>query len=316
MSLDLRILETVALPTRSDRFNTELHYGIELEFERVELTGSVPTYWDVVGDGSLREGGIEFVSQTLAREQLDPALTTVEEFLRGMRPIAHARCGIHVHLNMRPCTIGQLYSLLCMYILLEPSIFAHHCPGRLDSSFCVPVYRNSVMLIHAHNSIQMARRGENPAPLTELVNTSKYSAFNTAALRRFGTVELRQFPATLNFTLIREWIAMLTRMYDRATQFTDPLDVLSRYDGRLHGLQEEILGVQVSVNPTEQTSAIIGATVIAGHPPDPAEEDAPPSRSLRDQFIRGIAHTPDGIMGVFTTVAEAEADDSEVSWGS
>jgi len=250
----------------------DLRYGIELEYEGVILPRETLQYWTTTPDGSLRNNGVEFVSNILDRDTLPQALDTIEEFLLPLHPDANPRCGVHVHMNMRPQTVGQLFSFLVAYVLMEPSIFQHYCPERLTSSFCVPVYKNNDVIARAHAAVQSARRGDS-RPLSNLVNTSKYSAMNVSSLARFGTVEARQFPATTDFRLLRRWITTLTRLYDVSVRYADPARVVAIYEGLgLTGFQDTFLNVRVTVPQEEQRQAYIAGSIMAGYN-EPTWED-------------------------------------------
>lgn len=257
---------------RDELLEQDLMYGLELEYENMEVPeGRIPL-WNITGDGSLRNGGIEYVSVPLNRDELSVALDTLATHLDGENPDPSPRCGIHVHMNMRPNNVGQLFSFLTAYVLLEPSIFQHFCPERITSSFCVPVYKNNFMVNRAHDAVQAVRRGGRN-PLNTLLNTSKYSALNVASLSRFGTVEARQLPATLDFRTLRRWISMLTRLYDGSLRYEDPARVIAIYDGLgLQGFQDTMLNFRVNVNPREQRQAYCAASVIAGYP-EPTMDD-------------------------------------------
>jgi hypothetical protein len=241
-------------------------YGIELEYENLPMPYEGPDMWELTGDGSLRNDGIEFVSMPLSRDQVAEALDTARDFLQGTTADPSPRCGIHVHLNMRGRTIGELFSFNTAYVLMEPSIFQHFCPDRVSSSFCVPFVENSHMISRAHESIQLARASRMLTPLQPLVNTSKYSALNMSSLPRFGTVEVRSLPSTLDFRLLRRWITMLTRLYDASVRYNDPTRVVALYDGLgIQGFQDTFLNFRVNVPQRTQARAYQAASIIAGY---------------------------------------------------
>jgi hypothetical protein len=263
MSIETPLRELISVRGRqTPEFDEDLMYGIELEYENVR-TDMCPALWNMVGDGSLRNNGMEFVSRTLTREQLPEAIDTMEEFLPTIAADANLRCGIHVHLNMRPRTVGELYAFITGFTLLEPAIFQEWCPDRVTSSFCVPVYLNRHMQMHLHRSIQEVRRGS-PNPMRHATSTSKYSALNIACLPRFCTAEVRLLPSTTDMDELREWVELLTRLYDRTTRFGDPLQVLALYErqGFLR-FAASMLGQEVE-RPAAQQQAEVAATVIAG----------------------------------------------------
>ena len=98
------------------------------------------------------------------------------------------------------------------------------------------------------------------------MGTSKYSALNASSLNRFGTLELRQFPSTTDFGRIRDWLGMLTLLYDGSTSFGDPLEVVSLYESLgLRGFQQRMLGYTQDILPADQHKAVTGATIISGY---------------------------------------------------
>lgn len=258
----------VALGLRRDRELDmgNLHYGIELEYENMSNPARTPEFWNTTGDGSLRNNGIEFVSTVLQRCEVMQAIDSVRDFLQGTRADPSPRCGIHVHLNMRGRTLGEMFSFITAYVLLEPSIFRHYCPNRVTSSFCVPVVENTNLIRALHGAVQRSRRRDH-RPLSALVNTSKYSAVNMSSLRNFGTVEFRALPATLDFRLLRRWITTLTWLYDASTRYTEPTRVVALYDGLgLSGFQDTFLNMRVEgVTQREQNRAYAAGSIVAGH---------------------------------------------------
>lgn len=277
MSIKTKVADIFGLPPRSAAFN-QLMYGVEVEYENMPGIRVAPKLWGVTHDGSLRNGGIEFVSQTLKRKQLTQALENLEEFLSEYRPDPSARCGIHGHLNCRMLELGQLGSVLAGYAFIEPGLFARFCPERESSSFCVPMFYNQHQVKQIHLAINSARRMEAAVGSHHLSGTSKYSALNTASLARFGTIEARHLPATLDFNRIREWFDVLTSMWDTLSEYSDPLEVVDRYEaiGPQRFLRE-CTGFAVATDPKKQRLAAIAATLIAGHEPSPER----PSQAVR-----------------------------------
>jgi hypothetical protein len=156
MSLDRVVHELLGLG------NIEgLRYGVELEFEGWDGE-NIPTddpLWELDGDPSLRQGGVELVSIPLREDILDAALEQADEFVKATGVRANTRCGVHVHLNVLPLTLGQLWSLNCLYTLLEPSIFEKWCPDRSMSHFCVPSYSNTMLQMSMMEDITRIRQG-------------------------------------------------------------------------------------------------------------------------------------------------------------
>lgn len=284
MSLMTNVREALEL-RRVEDVDTELKVGIELEYENlsVDPVSSLPSpqIWRSEGDGSLRNGGIELISIPLIPDDVPQALRLVESRLRPLRPSASPRCGIHVHMNVRHLTVCELFSIITAYTLMEPSIFARWCPERLTSSFCVPVYKNQVMQRAATNCVIAARRGITHS-LSDLANTSKYSALNTSSLRSFGTIEARLLPSTLDFDRLQRWVDTLLLLYNASIQFKDPNDVIEWYESNnLKDIQTQFLGEPQEVDDREQRRAYISAAYIAGNPyDDMVLEDPTPAEAV------------------------------------
>lgn len=264
--LDMRISHACGLPELDPAMDRYQRFGIELEYEHVrraiDLTG---TRWTAVRDGSLRNNGVEYVSDPLSYRDVGPSLTSIMRSAAGVGARVTPRCGLHVHLNMRPYTVGQVLSLAVVYGLAEPSIFKHFAEGRDLSPFCVPQYANTLLLNHLEEDTQQARRGRGRLALRGTTGTSKYSALNYSSLRRFGTVEARHLPCTLDPREAREWVEFLKRMVDYAVEFNDPLHVMEHYEGGgLEELQDDLFGEAVEVDPLDQEDAVVSCTLVAG----------------------------------------------------
>jgi len=263
MSLDNKI-QDYCPRSRRPGINEELRVGIEIEYENLRIGPNV-NLWGVTTDGSLRNNGIEYISIPLKVEEIPTALGNLRSALLGSNPIPHTRCGLHVHLNMRPRTVGEVYSFIASYVLLEPTLFGKFCPDRLLSAFCVPLYLNNNTLSAANASLEACRNGS--GSLSQILSTSKYGALNLASLARFGTVELRQLPSTLDFIRIQEWIDTLLRLYNNATEYNDPLRITELYDVMgLSAMQDRFLGIDpVLIPDSQQKQAVIAATIVAGN---------------------------------------------------
>lgn len=108
----------------------------------------------------------------------------------------------------------------------------------------------------------------NPPPL-KFPHVAKYAALNFSALRKFGTVEYRQHPATMSKLQLSEWIGIIHRIHTYALTFHDPLDIINLYDS--DGLAALCLKVGLKnrrqVDPLDLEDAVDAATLIAGHQP-------------------------------------------------
>lgn len=275
--LNTNIVDACGLPPVPDpATNRYQRFGIELEYEgvrgRAELRG-MP--WTAVRDGSLRNNGVEYVSDPLSFRDVGPSLTAIMRYAASMGARVTPRCGLHVHINMRPYNVGQVLSLAVVYGLLEPSVFRRFAEGRELSPFCVPQYANTLLTQHLQEDTLHCRHHAR-LPLRNVTASSKYSAVNYSSLRTFGTVEARQLRGTLDPREAREWVEFWKRVVDYAIEFPDPVYVMDHYErGGLEELQIELLGDAVEVCPLDQEDAETSCTLIAGAEAEGDAFDAP-----------------------------------------
>ncbi len=248
--------------------NDEKAMGIELEYEQVCLSdgGSVPKGWYTAGDGSLRDAGVEFISHPIPWDATDEYLSNIEPYLIRTSGVATERCGLHVHINMRPFNVSQMWSLFTLYALMEPTIYQTYALEREDNMFALPLAQNQAQVRAMAGDISNLRN-EPRGPLRSFAaNTCKYSAMNLSSLAQFGTVEMRQPYCTTNFDAIRSWVDFLKRMTEEAEGTEDPIHVLDRYEREgIDSFQEQLMGVTYGVDLDEQEAAEDAAYHIAGY---------------------------------------------------
>jgi hypothetical protein len=242
--------------------------GIELEYEQVNDTSAWdPEYWVAAPDGSLRNRGLELVSRPLAFNSVEDALLEAETMLSQSGAVATARCGLHTHMNMLPYTVGQIWSLACLYAIIEPTLYQTYALNREDSMFAVPLWLNTGQVYALHQDITNMRRtvGRN-MPMCHAIQTSKYSALNFASLAGFGTLEMRQPYCSTDFEAIRSWVDFCQRLIEIGTSWEDPHEVLDYYErGSLDEIQERMFGVIVEIDPDIQEQAEDSAALITGY---------------------------------------------------
>lgn len=242
--------------------------GIELEYEQMDSTEAWKTeYWVAAPDGSLRNRGIELVSRPLAFPDVAAAIDDAETIVLESGAIASARCGIHTHMNMRPYSMGQVWSLAALYAIIEPTLYQTYALGREDSMFAVPMWRNTSQVNYLYRDITALRvlRSGASMPGCLALQSSKYSALNFTSLLQFGTLEMRQPYCTTDFEAIRSWVEFCMRLVDIGTSFEDPNEVLTYYESAsLDEVQERMFGMTIVVNPDRQEQAEDAACLVAG----------------------------------------------------
>ena len=175
--------------------------GIEIEVENITQPVSPLAYWDVKSDGSLRNNGIELVSVPLQIKQVQLALEHVFEVLnQNNKPDFSNRTSIHIHVNCRDLTQDQLYNFILLYAIFEKHFYNIVGNKRLNSIFCVPVFRTN-QLKHLNTVVYGL-----------IPDWHKYCGLNLLPLYQnsvtqgYGTIEFRHLHGTANQQEILEWI--------------------------------------------------------------------------------------------------------------
>lgn len=189
--------------------------GIEMEVESAEfdLPHKLFGPWKIVGDGSLREGGKEFVTGYGARvgDVFKPLLSLTDAMaqVRKEYPAAFEfseRTSIHIHLDCRFFTESQIESFLSLYTLVENPLFKYAGPDRKHNIFCVPLRDSKISPGHTLN--------------TRIGDWDKYSALNLLALRTFGTLEFRHMSGNSDPLKIYMWIILLALLHNAARRMS------------------------------------------------------------------------------------------------
>ena len=183
--------------------------GIEVELEGrggdVEETPEIPG-WFTEGDGSLRDGGVEYISRhPLAASQLGTALTELYNHI-GEDFSLSPRTSIHVHVGAEILAPSSRRRMVLAYYILEPLIFDWIGEGREGSAYCKTLsYWPTV-----RQSVREYLRSEN------LQGSDKYTALNLRSLGRLNTFEFRSLGATGDIQRVGTWVAMLMELFSKA----------------------------------------------------------------------------------------------------
>lgn len=195
--------------------------GIEIECERATNHGRHPPLmdncWIVQTDGSLRNDGLEFITQRgLTGTQASSALKVLNQVFQECYPDieANARTGVHIHLNFLDKGPSELGALLLLYALFEKSLFKFS-GSRQRNIFTVPM-RTSFTIIPEllRACVKPPSRADH---IVRLAGTCpKYSALNVGALRSHGTVEFRHMAGTAHPIEVLPWLDVVLSLHHYA----------------------------------------------------------------------------------------------------
>lgn len=162
--------------------------GIEIELEGIPRIRNGLQYWELKGDGSLRDGG-EFVSRgAQGGEDLFNGIDEIDSLLASASVRPTWRCSTHVHINARDLCGHQLRNVILAWAFYEKLMFRMSGIHRYRNNFC-PAFgfaqsqiRNIANVWHeTGRDFIHALAGCN----------SKYTSLNLAPLGQFGSIEFR-----------------------------------------------------------------------------------------------------------------------------
>lgn len=270
----------------------EPRVGLELEYEKCQGPIDIMSdLWHTDIDHSLRTGGIEFISRPLRRAQLHDAVIEMLAYANSAGAKVTPRCGLHVHVNATHMTWKELYQFIVYYTLLEPHLFNEMAPGREMSHFCVPTWTNTALTEYMYADGLKLKSGvripgvkaiswpkaaaymsgsvTTGKSFLRMLNTPKYAALNLASLKKFGTLEFRQAPSSLDGKFIEKWTNLLLDIQQVSGRYADATDIIREYDscGILTLCDKVGFAPRGAVDNLDQEDAVDAATIIAGHVP-------------------------------------------------
>lgn len=197
------------------------HFGIELEVENVRIPDDISdTLWTTVSDGSLRNGGVEFLSsRPFTRAQVDEQVPLFYEWFRKLHYSNGVRTSTHVHVNVMGFTGPEVAAVCHVYTLLEPLLYRYCGPLREENIYCVPWYRARDELRYVEHLVTGRWSGLN--------NSCKYSGLYLEPIIRFGTLEFRQAPVFDTSEELLTWIDMIERIV--YSGFENPQQVMEAW---------------------------------------------------------------------------------------
>lgn len=167
--------------------------GIELELENMP-NATAARGWNVTGDGSLRNNGVEYVMRgAQGGAELFQSIMALDEALSEHQCDANLRCSTHVHLDVRRLTVPQYKRLLLAYTVYERLIFELSGAHRMTNNFC-PSFtfaqqqiRRLALCWHNTDEQFIGRMVEG----RDRQSSDKYSALNLVPVFTQGSVEFR-----------------------------------------------------------------------------------------------------------------------------
>lgn len=186
--------------------------GLELEIEGDNLPRDVRSVvdsegkiiWEAKPDGSLRNGGMEYVfRRPLGSVATQEALQAFGEFMDkcGARPDYSFRTSTHCHVNVSNLELDNVKTIVALFTLFEDEYINFCARTRKANRFCLAAKDADGVV---ENFRRFLRSGDLPDQ-----GRGKYSALNICTLARFGTLEFRCLEGTNDWNRIFTWVRAL-----------------------------------------------------------------------------------------------------------
>lgn len=191
-------------------------FGVEIEIEncgegRYDLMEDNEDFqWRFTEDGTLRNGGIELVSEGV---QSQKSLAVIDEIIANNgwgEDNTSTRCSSHIHVDTRGLNRRGVMMFALLLIGSDQDFFNIGGSGREKSLYCVPT-SGPITMLNVLSSVAGHGGGCN--------HDLKYCSINPMPLRRTGSIELRHFHPIMKTKLLIDITDMILGLYDVAKDF-------------------------------------------------------------------------------------------------
>ena len=205
----------------SDALVASTLVGVEVELENIhdiEVGGHPIGFskrWVAVHDGSLRNGGVEFVlREPLGGKDLVESLMELERGLRdsGRKPLMSERTSVHIHLDIRSLTVQELRNLIILYTIFEKVLFKYAGKTREHNIFCASFADAQALLPMINTSLMQGKTIQRH----RFGGFQKYASCNLLAILDHGSLEFRHHSGEFRAAKLLRWINILMSMHKYA----------------------------------------------------------------------------------------------------
>ena len=191
-------------------------FGIECEIEAITRQPSMGGVWSMTDDGSLRNGGKEFISSPVILSSAIEAFGALhaQKFYIEAEAFSE-RTSIHVHMNCQGLDEQQVKNILLLYALYEECFFLMANPSRRFNIHRVPLTETHMPTFYGR-------------PLNVIVDRwHKYTALNLLPLASQGTIEFRHMHGHSDQALHEQWLVVLANLFEAGKRETISKDFLT-----------------------------------------------------------------------------------------
>lgn len=196
--------------------SNDVYIGIEVEVENIKNPTTPEFFWQVKPDGSLRNNGVEYVSAPILSKDIPQAIEYLNQVLTcNNKPDFSNRTSTHIHLNCRDLTQDEIWNLVILYSIFEKHFYKVAGTKRLNSIFCVPLYRCNIL----HNLDQMIYT-QDTGSWTKYCGLNLLPLYPNTITGTYGTIEFRHLYGTTDPDIIYEWVDYILALRLLAKEMT------------------------------------------------------------------------------------------------
>lgn len=181
---------------------------IELEFDNVPRIEQDMTYWNIVPDGSLKNGMEFVVKEPLYSNSIPTALKELNSMLKKhskSKVRLSERTSLHIHVDARDMSREQISNFVMVYTAFESVLFKYCGEERKNNVFCISPTTSATLI----NTLGSFILGGDTRAGNVVRRYSKYTSINLATLSKYGSIEIRGHEGTHNSAQIITWINIL-----------------------------------------------------------------------------------------------------------
>lgn len=205
------------------------HVGIEIELEGLKFNRTPVPPWTYHADGSLRgQDNAEYVVDgVLDFDEVNKAVDDLWAMMKkdGTTLDESDRTSVHVHLNVLPFYQNRLTALMSLWFIFEEVLLNYCGESRVGNHFCLSGKDASAVV----SSLKTLVSSEGAIIPRENFH---YAAFNAHAIGKFGSVEIRTLRGVNEPGVIKQWVAILRRLYELSEQYVDPRSIVEEFSLR------------------------------------------------------------------------------------
>jgi hypothetical protein len=192
----------------------------------------IPYQWRYTHDGSLRgyDNAEYILVQPLEFHKVGPAVDDLWQMFKdyGSKLDESNRTSVHVHLNVQEFRLNRLCAFAGLWFCVEDLLTKWCGDHRVGNMFCLRA--NDAPAI-----VSKLRKLVTKGDIRGITNDDglHYAGFNTQALAKFGSIEIRTLRGATDPETIKIWVNILHRLYDLSEQFEDdPRQVCQTFSGQ------------------------------------------------------------------------------------